>query len=116
MKYTASQGTESMRAAELGLGSPPLMGIAAYYSGPGVFSRFGNAAWRYHHDAFTFEGLKEITRGKSTLDAGTLLEGVVVWFEDGFGGWSALKLKSDEFLLAEDGQREKGIGDIEDNQ
>jgi hypothetical protein len=102
------------RAYELGLESPPLMGIAAFYSDPGVFSRFGDALWRYHHDHMTFEGLKEATRGKSTIDASTLLEGVVVWFEDGNGGWNCLKLKSSEFLLFEDGLREKEIGDVED--
>jgi len=109
------------RAYELGLESPPLMGIAAYYSNHigvdgGVFQRFGNAVWRYSHTCLTFEGLKEATKGKSTLDVGTVLEGIVVWFEDGDGGWSCLKLKSDEFLLKEDKQREKGIGDVEDNQ
>ncbi|MHA1409706.1 MAG: hypothetical protein ACTSQY_05285 [Candidatus Odinarchaeia archaeon] len=56
-----------------------------------------------------------ICKGRSNLDAATLLEGVVVWFEDIYGSWKCLKHKSEEFLLDQDGRMEKNEGDIEDN-
>jgi len=95
------------RADELGMERPPLL-WKVYYTG----SDFGEASgW------CTFEDLKDrLACGKSVLDANTIREGVVVWFEDDHGNWSALKLKSDEYLLKEDKQREKGIGDVEDDQ
>lgn len=59
-------------------------------------------------------GAQDEVQGRSHLDAGTLLEGVVVWFETDKGHWSCLKIKSEEFLVAESKQRDKGIGDVED--
>jgi len=44
-----------------------------------------------------------------------LLEGVVVWFQNHQGYWMALKHKSEEFLIAEDKNYEKGKTDIEDD-
>ncbi len=52
--------------------------------------------------------------GVSTLDAGTLREGVVVWFKNKVGKWTCLKLKSQEFFLSQDKLMEKDIGDVED--
>ncbi len=52
--------------------------------------------------------------GVSALDAGTLREGVVVWFKDKVGKWTCLKLKSQEFFLSQDKLMEKDIGDVED--
>ena len=52
--------------------------------------------------------------GKSKIDAGTLLEGVVVWYENISGSWHCLKHKSEEFLLLESKNRDKEIGDVED--
>lgn len=52
--------------------------------------------------------------GVSALDAGTLREGVVVWFKDKSNKWMALKLKSQEFFLSQDKLMEKDIGDVED--
>lgn len=33
--------------------------------------------------------------GKSSLDAGTLKEGVVIWFKNHYGKWEALKFKNE---------------------
>jgi hypothetical protein len=55
-----------------------------------------------------------LCEGKSKIDAGTLLEGIVVWFEDSHGRWTCLKLKSPEFLLLDSRNKDKGIGDVED--
>jgi len=55
-----------------------------------------------------------ICEGKSNLDASTLLEGVVVWFEDKDGNWTCLKHKSEEFLMDQDRKYEKEEGDVED--
>lgn len=52
--------------------------------------------------------------GRSMLDAGTLREGVTVWFKDSTPRWTCLKLKSEKFLLHESGLKDKDIGDCED--
>jgi len=54
-------------------------------------------------------------KGRSTLDANTLREGVVVWFTDRNGNWTCLKHKSEEFLMDQDKKMEKEQGDVEDN-
>jgi len=96
------------RAEELGLEKPKV---------------FGNSFWapldpleRNHPDygIGTSEVLKYY-KGKSSLDAGTLREGVVVWFQDKDGNWSCLKHKSEEFLMDQDKKYEKEEGDVEDN-
>lgn len=104
------------RAAELGLEVPPLLGRGIYDATTGKAMVSALSGWTYDREAMTLDELKAETCGKSTLDAGTLLEGVVVWFEDAEGKWDCLKLKSDEFLLLEDKQREKGVGDVEDTE
>ena len=59
--------------------------------------------------------MAELAKGKSKVDIGTLLEGIVVWFEDSYGNWRCLKHKSEEFLLDQDKRVEKNEGDVEDN-
>jgi hypothetical protein len=62
-------------------------------------------------------GVEEILKhcsGKSWIDHKTLLEGVVVWFQSKYGSWTCLKHKSEEFLIAEDKNYEKGNTDVED--
>jgi hypothetical protein len=61
------------------------------------------------------DSIVDYAQGKSYIDAGTLLEGIVVWFEDENGNWTCLKHKSEEFLLDQDKQMEKEVGDIEDS-
>ncbi len=54
--------------------------------------------------------------GVSTLDAGTLREGVVVWTKDKNNKWMALKYKNPEFLVDQDHRTEKTeTTDIEDS-
>jgi len=96
------------RAVELGLECPPLLG-EGHFINDWIVDLFDSEPW-------SLNDLKQLTEGKSVLDADTIREGIVVWFEDEYGRWSCLKLKSDEFLLKEDKQREKGIGDVEDDQ
>jgi len=54
--------------------------------------------------------------GVSLLDAATMREGVVLWFQDPTAptGWTCLKHKSEEFLLLESKARDNDCGDIED--
>jgi hypothetical protein len=96
------------RADELGLERPPLLGVG-HYINDCIVDLFDSETW-------FLEDFKQLAEGKSTLDANTIREGIVVWFMTDEGNWSCLKLKSEEFLLKEDKQREKGIGDIEDSQ
>lgn len=53
-------------------------------------------------------------KGKSALDAGTLREGIVVWFTDKDGKWDCLKHKSEEFLIGESKKLDNDIIDVED--
>lgn len=66
----------------------------------------------YNIDA---EDILGITEGKSRIDHKTLLEGVVIWFQTKYGSWTCLKHKSEEFLITEDKNYEKGQTDVEDN-
>jgi hypothetical protein len=52
--------------------------------------------------------------GNSALDPNTIREGIVVWFKDRSGCWTCLKHKSEEFLMLESKNKDKGIGDVED--
>jgi hypothetical protein len=60
------------------------------------------------------EVIKDVCQGRSRLDADTLFEGVVLWFEDDHGRWTCLKHKSPEFLLLDSRNKDEGIGDTED--
>jgi len=64
-----------------------------------------------HH---RWEDLLDLAKGKSQLDAGTLREGIVVWFTDAYGQWGCLKHKSEEFLMQESKDRDSGVDDVED--
>lgn len=104
------------RAEELGLEKPVLLEKRAV----GVVSDFGYSLsdsmqdeWvddpEWEHMAATF------AQGKSSLDAGTLREGFVVWFQDKNGNWDCLKHKSEEFLIHESKLKDENINDVEDN-
>lgn len=56
----------------------------------------------------------KLAAGKSALDAGTLREGCVVWFQDPAAQWRCLKYKGEEFLMSESKNQDEGITDIED--
>jgi len=60
------------------------------------------------------EASQSAASGMSRVDAKTLCEGVVVWFEKKDGNWTCLKYKSPEFLLDQDKRMEKNVGDVED--
>jgi len=64
---------------------------------------------------FFLPSIVKLVNGKSALDAGTLREGVVVWFKNIYGKWDCLKHKSEEFLIRESELRDKEIGDVEDS-
>jgi hypothetical protein len=90
------------RAEELGLEKPFLLkreNDIHDLENPGLF-------WRC---------LLDLAKGKSALDANTLREGIVIWFQDSCGKWTALKHKSEEYLMLESKQRDENIGDVEDN-
>lgn len=88
------------RAEELGLEKPTLLHILDMQDDADL--------------EFCCNEIMEYAQGNSALHAGTLREGVVVWFKGATGLWFCLKHKSEEFLLRESKQRDKGIGDIED--
>lgn len=99
-KYDLSREQVYRRAEELGLEKPTVL-----YE--------GNLLKDWEHEV-AMQKIIDYAQGQSHLDENTLLEGVVVWFEDIAGNWSCLKHKSEEFLEAEDRNRDKGIGDVED--
>jgi hypothetical protein len=74
-------------------------------------------AWAMFEDSRTDDVCEQIIRfadGKSELDAGTLREGIVIWFKDRDGNWEALKYKSEEFLLNQSKKTDENVMDIED--
>lgn len=98
------------RAEELGLEKSYLI-----YRIPMDWDGFWKFNFEKNKDEFDWEVLVlGLAKGKSHLDAGTLLEGIVVWFEDKNGNWTCLKHKSEEFLLDQDQCMEKEEGDVED--
>ena len=108
------------RAEELGLEKPYLLNVQTCFpkrekteqkacSTGKLIVNIINAAYD------PIQKIMQLAKGKSKLDAGTLLEGVVVWFEDEDGKWTCLKHKSEEFLLDQDKKVEKDITDVEDN-
>ena len=56
----------------------------------------------------------ELADGNSALDPNTMREGIVVWFKDCTGNWTCLKHKSEEFLMLDSRNKDKGLGDVED--
>lgn len=99
-KYDLSREQVYRRAEELGLEKP----IVLY---EGLLLGF------WERDV-ALQKIINYAQGQSHLNEDTLLEGIVVWFENIAGNWSCLKHKSEEFLEAEDRNRDKGIGDVED--
>jgi len=55
-----------------------------------------------------------LAKGRSALDPNTMREGIVVWFKDCTGNWTCLKHKSEEFLMLDSRNKDKGMGDVED--
>jgi len=96
------------RAEELGLEKPYLLDIFP----PSILTKYDNPKEVIQNKC---EMIAELAKGKSKVDVGTLLEGIVVWFEDSYGNWRCLKHKSEEFLLDQDKRVEKNEGDVEDN-
>lgn len=88
------------RAEELGLEKPALLTTGFMFEDSNIDD--------------VCEQMMDFAKGQSTLDIGTLREGVVIWFRDRTGNWTCLKHKSEEFLLRESKQKDDGIGDVED--
>jgi len=88
------------RAEELGLEKPEL--IKKYFVGTPC------------RPDRTAEQLIHYAQGKSYLDKETVLEGIVVWFQDCAGNWTCLKHKSEEFLLLDSRNKDEGFSDVED--
>ncbi len=100
------------RAEELGLESPTVL-ERGYFNdemlGQDNYVVSSYDGW----DCTTLEDqMVAYAQGKSTIDGNTLLEGVVVWYQDLYGNWTCLKHKSPEFLILESKLRDKG--DVED--
>jgi hypothetical protein len=86
------------RAQELGLEVPYLL-------------------WSGYRDQEGFpqiENLLHWAEGRSAFDLNTIREGIVVWFMNIEGRWDCLKYKSEEFLMLENRQKDKDVGDVED--
>ena len=64
---------------------------------------------------FFLPSIIKLVNGKSTIDANTMREGIVIWFKNSSGNWDCLKHKSEEFLMLESEERDKEIGDVEDS-
>ncbi len=105
------------RAAELGLESPVVL-ERGYYNDEMSHMSSSDGYVVASEDGWNCCKLEDqivaYAQGKSTIDANTLLEGVVVWFQDLYGTWTCLKHKSPEFLLLESNLRDSGEGDVED--
>jgi len=64
---------------------------------------------------FTIDRItNEYVHGNAAWD-NHMKEGVVVWYQQTDGMWTCLKHKSEEFYNYEDGLKENGVGDVEDN-
>jgi len=107
--YDLSRREVDKRADELGWEKPTVL-WEGWYGGM-VEPELGMAEGPV---GTTIEHLLHFCDGKSTLDAGTLREGFVLWFQRLDGSWSCLKHKSAEFLAAENKLAEEGEGDVED--
>ncbi len=103
-------------------------GITVDYSREAVYKKADELAMEkpYLFEKFYYSGtyysmrqletaVIEYAQGQSELAEDTLKEGVVVWFINARGDWTALKYKSDKFRLKESGQKDKGVVDPEDN-
>lgn len=91
------------RATELGLMKPVLLGFLIIHDEENVFEVEDKC-----------QMIIEMAKGKSLIDAGTLREGVAVWFQDHDARWRCLKHKGFEYLKFISKQVDKGIGDAED--
>ena len=98
--YNLDRQQVHRRAEELGLMKPILL------------------RWKMVYDIDEVDSLCKIiiesAKGKSALDAGTLREGVVVWFQDNAAQWRCLKYKGEEFLMSQSKNQDNGIVDEED--
>lgn len=105
--YDLSRKEVDKRASELGWEKPTVLW-------EGWFGVQQSADGGHPVMGAEVEDLLHLCDGKSTLDAGTLREGFVLWFQRCDGSWACLKHKSQEFLLAENALSEQGEGDVED--
>ncbi len=102
------------RAAELGLESPVVLSQGHFYAVPPGCSDYV-VGLEDKWDLCSLEDQVVVySQGKSTIDVNTLLEGIVIWYQDLYGVWTCLKHKSPEFLLLESKLRDKGVEDVED--
>jgi len=104
--YTIDYNREAVynRAEELGFEKPHLFEIFYYNGSEESMQELEEKVIAY-------------AQGQSKIGGGaqdTLQEGVVVWFINSSGKWSALKYKSDAFRAKESSNKDKGIIDQED--
>ncbi len=105
-------------------------GKVADYNREAVYNRAEELGFEKPHlfEKFYYNGSEEsmqeleekviaYAQGQSKMGNGahdTLQEGVVIWFVNADGHWTALKYKSDAFRLKESSNKDKGIIDQED--
>jgi len=58
--------------------------------------------------------ITELADGMTALGGKHIKEGIVVWFKDCTGNWSCLKHKSEEFLMLDSRNKDRGFSDVED--
>ena len=92
------------RAEELGLEKPILLDDE--YS-------LGDDYDKADRDCY-FTMIVELADGMTVLGGKHIKEGIVVWFKDCSGNWTCLKHKSEEFLMLDSRNKDKGFGDVED--
>jgi hypothetical protein len=107
-----------------------LEGYVVDYSREAVYAKADELGFEKPHlfEKFYYDGTEEsmmkleekmieYAQGQSKMGNGaedTLQEGVVCWFIDADGKWTALKYKSDAFRLKESNLKDQGIIDQED--
>jgi hypothetical protein len=90
------------RATELGLMKPVLLGFS-------LMSPVGGEIEDQVADI-----IKDHVGGRSTIDAGTLREGIACWFQDHTARWTCLKHKGFEYLKFISKQLDNNVVDCED--
>lgn len=89
------------RASELGMLKPVLLGFEMVYDVDEV-------------EMLVAQLIEKHVGGRSTIDAGTLREGVAVWFQDHDARWCCLKHKGFEYQQFISKQLDKDVVDCED--
>lgn len=91
-----------VRADELGLAKPILLGFEMVYELSEV-------------EDLVVQLINKHVGGRSMIDAGTLREGIAVWFQDVDARWCCLKHKGFEYLKFISKQLDKDVVDCEDS-